>query len=558
VEDIDASAPWTVTSGYWLAELPPEALARAGAVILALLVDVEKWVHRRVERVELSDERMARHRVSVDFSLPRDLEEVARFQDRPVYLAPLFFLPKDPHAERERGRSVLAVYSSLDYVDHRAATLPLVTRRHATRIAGAALAARARELLGPDLGDDFEDQITGIAIRDSLYEGTSSLDYVMKDPCDDQDARVTLRSDQTFTELAYAFASHWLVVQPVLRRDPLERLIVKLAYNKPCQPQRGSLGVEVRKGLGWKSTIFLTRLTQIGAASSYHLELKAPQDLEVTEAGLFGQRYQVGWRGLSARADEIRHPDAHNYYVRQPEVTSEAHIYLPDAAGRRIGAAWVKLRARRSGGFLTGALLATFVISFTLFMYAIFGDDIIHATKPGGSSAAVTALLVLPTLLAAYIARPGEHAITGKILRLLRLALVLDGGLPFVAAILIVKTSPTASPHDLHVLTTWLYSLASFSTVFIVIFSISNYLPRPHGSWEYSLGTDSEPNERMNEAARGLIFGRVLPSSKADEAYIITLRKWRRERGRLLPSRRADEAYVMTLRTWGRRPPPDA
>ena len=545
--EVDASS-WSVSSGYWLPDLPDESLGQAGALTLALLVDAEKWIHRRVERVELSDDRMARHRVSVDFSLPLDLMEVAKFAGKPVYLAPLFLLPKDDHTRAQVGeQSTRAVYSALDYCDGTTSTsLPLVNRRQATKIAAAALLVRARKTASSTLEDELEDYITGIAVRDSVF-GTVSLDFVLTEPCDEHDPRTSLRTDPVFTELAYAFASHWLVVQPlVCDHHPPERSIVKLAYNKRSQSTHEAFGVETRKGLGWKSTIFQTRLTQIGGAASYHLEIKAPPDLEMTEVGLFGQLYQVGWRGLSDRGGEMRHPSPENYYVRQPEVTTEAHIYLPDAPGRRIGAAWVKLRARRSGGFLTGALLATFVISLTLFLYASFVDDIIRATKPGGSSAAVTALLILPTLLAAYIAKPGEHAITGKILRLLRLVLVLDGGLPFVAAILIVKTSPNATNHDIYVLEVWLYVLAGISVAFIIVFFISNLLPQPHGTWEYSLG-DGVRSSDITGARPRLVFGRILPAPKPDEAYVTTLRKWRNETGRLLPRSEPDQAYVVTL-----------
>ena len=544
MEQVGAQPPWAVTSGYWLEELPPETLALAGEYTLALLVDAHRWIHRRVERVELLDDRVARHRVSLDFSLPDNTPRVAEWNHTPVFLAPLFFLPKD-HPNREQNeRSVRAVYSAVDLVAAEGTSLPLITRHEGSTIAGAALHAQARRILGPDIDEDLKESIFRIAVLDSLYDGTPALHYVMEEQCNKEDPRTKLRGDPTFTELAYAFALHWLVVEPIISPHPPERSIVKFAYNKLSQAERGPIHVQIRRALGWKSTVFWTRLTQIGAAASYHLEITAPPELEMTEMGLFGQRYKLGWRGVR-EPSQMRRPDPKNQYIRQVECTTEGHVYLPDNPDRRVGAAWVKLRVRRLG-FLNAALLAAMVISFILFVYAGNAEDIIHATQLGGSSSAVTVLLLLPTILAAFIARPGEHAMTANMLRVLRLLLVADGGLSFIAAIVLLRTRANPTPHDLHDLIDWLNWLARGSLVFVVLFLLSNVFPQPHDVWIYSLGAETEDTDAPT-GRTPLIFGRLLPRSMSDEPYITTLRKWQRDKGRILPASKPDEAYLMTL-----------
>lgn len=555
MEASETPAASALSGADWLDQLPPGPLARAGEKVLDLLADPARWIHRRVERVEFADDRFARHRVSVDFSLPPEAERVADIGGQPVFLAPLFLLPKDhPKPEAEPGRSVLAVYSNLDLADGTGAAVPLVSRRTGSKIAGAILVARALQILGPEIGD-LRNRITGIAVSDSLAVGTPSLHYVMEERCDPNDDRTFLRLDPTFSELAYAFASHWLVVYPILNPHPLERTIIKLAYNKLNQPTQGSLGTEILKGLGWKSTIHGTRLTQIGGAASYHLEIKLPPELEATEVGIYGRPYKLGWGGTST-ISAMRRPEPHGYFIRQPEIIPEAHIYLTGGPERRIGGAWAKLRARRSG-FLIGAFVATGVISLTLFLYAAYARDIELATSIGGSSAAITALLLIPTLVAAYIARPGEHATTSRMLRLLRFLLVADGGLTFIAGLIFLKTRVLYSTrsrtmplkvneHQLNVLVSWLSVLSWISLVFLIIFAVSARLPRPHLSWEYRLGDEPEPDQPRRN--RRLIFGRFLPRLRAEEAYVTTLRRWRQAAGGF-PTTRADEAYLTTLRT---------
>jgi hypothetical protein len=500
--------PTRQLSSDWLDELSLPSLFKVAKTTLDLLTDPRLWIHRRVERIEFHDEHSARHPISVDFSLPRNTPSVAQLHGVPVYLAPLFIVAKDhPNPRREvRAGSALAAYSNLDFVDETGRSLPLSTRRQCSAIAGAVLSVRAQHLArqaGRTLGDPLRTRIALIATQDSLHD-TSNLHYVMQDTAGHHDMRANLRSDSLFSDLAYAFASHWLVVHPFVCPHPPDRTIIKLAYTEFTHREQGPRETELRKSLGWKSTIMWTQLPEIGAAGSYHLEITAPPDLEMTELGLIGERYKLGWRGLPQRAERKpgwrkaarearklqrtearlnrrRRPpqDPESCYVLQLGPTKEGQIYLPDNPERRIGATWVKLRVRRQG-FLNGALLASAVISLTLFVFAIFVKGILDATATGGSSGPVTALVLLPTLLAAYVARPGEHELTGRILRALRLLLVADGGLTFLAALRLL-TIKSPNRHLLFVLHVELYSMAGLSVVLAAVFLASNVWPRAHG-----------------------------------------------------------------------------
>jgi hypothetical protein len=482
--DVD-SARW-----HWSDDLSDLALARAGQITLALFRNADRWIHRRVERVQFRDATSARHRVSVDFTLPADLEPVGDLDGTHVYVAPLFMTAKSHLVRTSSGAYMRkAPYSNLDLVDHAGQSLPLCTRSQTGRVGGAALVTRAQQVLGHDLGD-LAERITAIAVRDSpVY--APYLASIFQGSLDDGDPRARLRNDATFKELAHALASHSLVICWFMGEVP-PRTIVRLCYDEVMARQRLSLEEALRQRLGWKSALFHVRLNEIGGAASYHVETTVPPELELNETGLFGERYQVGWKGLPpvsswwkravARLRRRRLPlrDAEGYFVRQVGRTRDGHIYIPQPGGRRTGAVWVKLRVRRQD-FLAGAVIATIITSAVLGVYALYARKIVVG---GAAEAGTTALLLLPALFAAYVARPGEHAITARMLRWPRLALLIDGALPFVAAVRLVTQPLQDSDAARQLQVAWTH-LALGSLLFIALFVISSLCPRPHGESQY-------------------------------------------------------------------------
>jgi uncharacterized membrane protein YhaH (DUF805 family) len=172
--------------------------------------------------------------------------------------------------------------------------------------------------------------------------------------------------------------------------------------------------------------------------------------------------------------------DSEGFFIRQVQLASAGHIHIPGPEGRRVGAAWVKLRARRRG-FLLSALISTIITAAVLFLYASHAKQIASSDS---SEAATAVLLFVPTLLAAYVASPGEHAITIRMLRWARLALIANAALPFIAVMRLLTVSQTDQHPDKTLSGTWT-PLAWVSLIFVVMFLISNIFPRPHGQSRY-------------------------------------------------------------------------
>jgi hypothetical protein len=381
-------------------------------------------------------------------------------------------------------------------VDQQGNDLPLLTRSQSQLVGSVILLEAAQRIVGRPVAGDLKDHLKAIAYRDRVNL-RDSLTYVLHVgglPC--RDPRRRLRRDGHFVDLLYTFASHSLIACLFTGKPP-RRAIVKLSYDEPVNEYANTGNWRFLRSLGWRSERFSVPLNEIGAASSYHVEIDVPPELSVNAVGLVGTKYRHFGKDLNDLPDEDK-----DYFIQQIDKTNSGGIYVPEPLkGRRVGKTWVKLRAQRPG-FLLGALVASCVTAAVLFLAAIAAPEIVHDEK---SEAAVVALLLVPTVLAAYVARPGEHAITARMLRVARFVLVADAGLLF-AAVFFLFMAPNDSVVDRPVTLTvfgrtvrvighdadpgvwlqgWWYRLTWVSLVGVVLFFVSNILPLPHGKTVY-------------------------------------------------------------------------
>ncbi|MFZ1154495.1 MAG: hypothetical protein WAN93_06280, partial [Solirubrobacteraceae bacterium] len=121
-----------------------------------------------MERIYFKDDKVAHHQVSVDFTLPRDIEPVSEFEGKDVYIAPLFLLAKESlnplrvgKLPRRRfiifGRRLLeptklavpsTPYSNIDFTNQEGHNLPLLTQPQSAQVTEAMLLEEAERLLG--------------------------------------------------------------------------------------------------------------------------------------------------------------------------------------------------------------------------------------------------------------------------------------------------------------------------------------------------------------------------------------------------------------------------
>jgi hypothetical protein len=369
----------------------------------------ERWIHRRVEHVYFKNHAVVRHKISVDFTLPPWVEPVDQVEGENVYIAPLFLLAKDspkPMREGKRPRRQFLLFgprpkkqviptapcSNLDLTDENGRSLPLVTRRSINLLAATILLKEAERVLGYQPHGKLAEQIMAIPYR-SWLNLEDIFKWLLEAGSHRRDPRRKLREDKPFTELVYILASHSIVAFSLTQ--PQKRSVYKLSYDEPANESKSISLSAFMRSLGLRSERYFVSLNEIGASASYHLELEIPDELEINAVNLVGKRYQ--W------FDDLESKKNQDYAITQIGRVEEGNIYIPEPLpGRRVGLAWVKLRVRRTG-FLISALATSLVITALLALAAYGAPNVLGHKE---SESATAALLLVPALVAALIARP--------------------------------------------------------------------------------------------------------------------------------------------------------
>jgi uncharacterized membrane protein YhaH (DUF805 family) len=513
---------------HWSDQTSDATLQRMAEVSLPLILNPNRWIHRRVEKIEFIDRQTIRRQVSVDFTLPTNVTPVGRFEGRDVYLAPLFLLKRDhprplrlgrephwwmPWRPEHPPRLPMSLFSDLTFMDERGRRLPLITRRQSTGLANAILYQAAAQATEKPLSDEVTEKIADIAFGNRRLRKDALKDiFVQRKKLDTE--RLRLRDAAFFAELASMFASH-LPIACLLTDGPPGRSIVKLSYIEPLGQEHSASKGKMRRSIGLKSENLAAGINEIGGASSHHIEVVIPNDLQVNYLSLTGKSYTLANRNWHELNDEEK-----DYSIRQVGTASSGNIYLSEPPlARRMGRISIKMRVKRTG-FLIGALVASSIITLVLAVMALMAPDIVRNTNSG---TLVAVLLLLPSIVAAFIARPGEHMITSRMLRWARFALVANAALPFLAvlAFLTTRAEDTGSPgirlggfvesvlglmqsqdspaHGLQGRWGW---LAVLSLGFSLLFLAANILPRPHGESHYS-PLANDPGSDTSSASGG-------------------------------------------------------
>jgi hypothetical protein len=167
----------------------------------------------------------------------------------------------------------------------------------------------------------------------------------------------------------------------------------------------------------WHKTITLDSVP-VGTARSYHIELEAPEDVEFIGARLTAE-------------DPGRDDDEPRRVRSTTTERQRVHLQVSGAPPAVTGPVWVQVRAVRAG-FLRSALVLSALVAALL---AVGEERLPVITSKAEAAAAL--LLAIPTLLAAFLIRPGEHEMVSRMLVGVRALLVGSAACTLVAAALI-------------------------------------------------------------------------------------------------------------------------
>jgi hypothetical protein len=378
------------------------------------------WIHRRVEQVAYLDESTLQRRISIDFDVPPFDENIAG-------------QPYVPLAQFVKRNLI-----NFSLSEPHGPSLPMITAEGNGYLSSAMLLAMAHHY-GDGLIDSVVENYIPHLVRATTEQERDLARGRIFQPNTSVGAQ--LLSQTPFVAVANDLAFNFVLYLPVTRQEIGMRRIVKISFEAP-RPALDVAASGIGARIGWRAAQDRFAVPLAGYCQSYHFELEAPPEMEIT-AGVF-----VGGRSPTEVASDS---------LTAPVV--RAHFHLAQLE-RGPGAVFVSLRARASG-LLSGAalfsLVNALVLLFVLWRLSAFSQE-------KATDAVVSALIVVPGLLVGYIARPTEHQVLTSFLTALRAAAMVSVLTAFAGALVLFAGFSEQALESIYV------ALACFATgAFVVL-----------------------------------------------------------------------------------------
>lgn len=386
-----------------------------GLFMYNLLVFPE-WVNRRVETFELLGAGWARRRVSLDFQLPAELLGLKLEEE--LDAVPLTLMHKEPllsfDIRDEEGRP-LPVASAARGVALGQAMLLAVAEELLDKVPTAAVCADLRMIAGgnPALARSHLGRMQFAAAEEFPALLASVAEHIGDAETEAWDERRELMEDVFFVGLLNDLAENYLLLVDE-KPSATRRRIFKFVYEHPVASGEATAARWLATRMGWTATQYGFRTPAANKARSYHCEMQAPPALEITQARLVA--------GQAGVLDEQRgvHGIVHLHTARQlPNHVAPAR-FVVSLRSARLGF----LRPAVVIGGLTCALL-----------WAGLGR---LPELERGAEATSAFLVLVPGLLAAYLAQAGEHEIASSLRSGVRVSLVTSGACAITAGAMLV------------------------------------------------------------------------------------------------------------------------
>jgi hypothetical protein len=367
---------------------------RVGRRVAFLILTMPRWVTRRVESTSFHDDETVRRRVSIDFALPAVTSLRSRFGQR-AELIPLAYLKK----ERLRNFNLR---------DESGAALPALTRIENGEVAAAILEYMATRLVGRAIEGDVLADIEALAYT-SDAAAPALYEQLFRQDGPSRPTRYLLSRDPPFVGLARRLAESFMLIVP-LTSTGASRRVLKFAYDEMLDLSGRSRRRRIAESMSWRPTRINLPVPGVVAAASYHLDIAAPTELVIAQARLVTESRTA--------LDE------------DPTPTRQAHLATPLQPTN--AEALIDIAAPREG--IIRASLLTSLLTAVVLTAGAFRLSELHSAREG----VATVLVAVPAVVAAYVARPGEHALASRLLFGVRFAVLVSGALSFAASALLL------------------------------------------------------------------------------------------------------------------------
>lgn len=425
------------------------------------LLTAYTWIKRRVESVELHDSRKVRRAVTVDFIVPKSVDDPRR---APTHL-PVVLLRK------------IAPVLDLDLRDEDSRALPLLTKQENAAYSGAALASALAYVTGIPASHQLLTTCQALA-RDDPAEAAQHLGrltrwvHAQELPRDEDEESRFRRSlgRRRAMFIARSMAGNSFIWLRSYDHKPLERRVIKFAYDETLEvlspPARRFFFL-----LGFRSLDVGFATPHLRGCCSYHFELAVPSELE-----MHGEQLHAEIR-RSADGSEV--PDFPTFFKA---FDRDLHLYL-DLTGtytEHSGGVAVKLRASRHG-FLSMALAAAWLICAMLWTAWLLRS---HLTTDA-TQVIPPVFLITPAVLVALVNRPNEHPFNAFVLTGTRYLVLVSGVIASAAAGVLAFVE---SPGDSEALSAaWLTgAIATTAIATIVLAGWIASMPKRLRAWSWA------------------------------------------------------------------------
>lgn len=414
-----------------------------GRRLLLAQMQMNSWILRRVEKVDLNAEQAARRRVTLELVVPRDAPLFIDVDERRLRCVPLSVL---------RRRTLIGL--DIRDEDGKAICLPglRMTQSLDQSLLLAAVASSPQGMATDDLvaaaQDWASDAISGPLekVRDAYVKlsgeqspmtqalGANPLfmhvahrmrhNFTLYAFLDEDDGRHRLIS------ISFEEPTDWRYQRPTLEPEPGSTEPLCYAAGTPEWSLRGSLG-----RFGLRSTRIRFQVPGAESAASFHFELAAPRDVQIVRATLLAGR---------PNAPPHRRPSFDRVLGHSPTVGLHA-VEVPHGSLCRVQADF-RVSAR---GWLSTMVIATLAILALMVTVAIHSR---HRSQLGETEV-TNAILLLVTAVAAAAALVAQRDFVGMAARFVtgvRAVVTATLALPIIAAGFLAFRGPSELFSDDH------------------------------------------------------------------------------------------------------------
>ncbi len=358
----------------WPDERYAQASQSVALACLELLTDEPRWIHRRVETIDLLAQELVRRQVSVDVTVPETLLDDLRIGADGPWCVPIAILEKRPLRhfdlrEHHESRSILGASSG-------------------GPIAAGLVTAAARLAVAPDALEPDVASLLELIARSDLEDARSAMAELRARAAQTaQIARVV--EDETSGYFLATFAESYMLV--ALLADAGGRRILKYAYDEHLRfGEEASRARRLARRLGWSPFVVDVAVPTAAHAASYHAEVVVPEELRLD-----------AWI-LDARTGELLSTDIERSVDR-------ASLHAPrvalDAEPLLVAAISPERADLPTLAFATSAVTA---------LLLLFGATLGDLDSPTAVSS-VALLLAGSVLFTTAVARSGEHRLVRSI-----------------------------------------------------------------------------------------------------------------------------------------------